>query len=340
MQQLTTGTLLQGGKYKIERVLGQGGFGITYLAAKNSSLRKVAIKEFFFKQYCGRDERTNDVYVPLQDNVNLVNKFKAKFLKEALTLKGLNHKNIIKVYESFEENKTAYYVMEYINGFSLTKMLDLCGPISENEAIGYIKQVADALEYLHARRIMHLDIKPDNIMSGINGEVTVIDFGVSKLYDDAGKGLTYTTPVGISKGYSPFEQTCDGGVSSFSPQSDVYALAATLYKLLSGVTPPPSPEVKDHGLPTDVLLTRNVGANVVNTIVNAMKTQNLRTQSVKEFMRQLEDESTFVLNEEMTDTIGNYHSDTEKTKVSSNNNKLLIGILLVAAICIIVFLIY
>lgn len=339
MQQLTNGTLLQGGKYKIERVLGQGGFGITYLATVHSSLRKVAIKEFFFKQYCGREENTSNVYVPLIENIKLVSKFRAKFLKEAITLKGLNHKNIVKVYESFEENNTAYYVMEYVDGSSLKKMLDQRGAIGESEAIGYINQVADALEYIHARRIMHLDIKPDNIMLGNNGQVTVIDFGVSKLYDDTGNGLTYTTPVGTSKGYSPFEQTYDGGVSSFSPQSDVYALAATLYKLLSGVTPPPSPEVKDFGLPTDVLLNRNISTNVVNTIVNAMKTQSVRTQSVKEFMRQLDDDSTVVLDEatEVKDTNNKTNPDVPKSSKDRSSNMWVAIILLIGVVIVIAF---
>lgn len=300
MQQLKVGTLLQGGKYKIERVLGQGGFGITYLASDSSVPRKVAIKEFFFKQFCGRDESTSHVYVPLPENSQLVDKFKVKFTKEAKMLMNLNHTNIIKVYDTFDENGTSYYVMEYVEGGSLKNRLQQHGYISEAEAIGYIKKVGKALEYIHSKKIMHLDIKPDNIMLGNKGMVKVIDFGVSKIYDDMGNGLTYTTPVGISKGYSPFEQTYDGGVSSFSPQSDVYALAATLYKLLTDITPPASPEVKDHGLPLEPLRDKNVSSNVIAAIVNAMKLRNARTQSVKEFIHQLDDESTIILDNQDT----------------------------------------
>lgn len=313
--QLTNGTLLQGGKYRIERDLGQGGFGITYLARETSSQRQVAIKEYFFKQYCGRDVTTSHVYVPIADNTRLVEKFGAKFRKEALTLLNLNHPNIIKVFDTFDENGTSYYVMEYVQGGSLKKMIETRGRIPEYEAIGYLRKVGSALEYIHSKSIMHLDIKPDNIMIGDNGKVTVIDFGVSKLYDaDSGNGLTATTPVGMSKGYSPFEQTYDGGVSSFSPQSDVYALAATLYKLLTGVTPPPSPDVKDHGLPRNPLQENNVSSNVIAAIVNAMKTRGLRTQSVKEFIRQLDDDSTIVIEDEETIVNGGNEKQTEVKK--------------------------
>lgn len=310
---LPNGTRLQGGKYRIERDLGQGGFGITYLARETSSQRQVAIKEFFFKQYCGRNETTSQVYVPLTENTNIVSKFKVKFKKEASMIMGLNNPGIVKVYDTFEENGTSYYVMEYIEGASLKGLLEERGYIPENEAIGYIRKVGEVLNYIHSKNMMHLDIKPDNIMLGKNGKVTVIDFGVSKLYDaDTGDSLTATTPVGMSKGYSPFEQTYTGGVKSFSPQSDVYALAATLYKLLTGVTPPSSPEVKDYGLPLGPLREKNISINVANTIVNAMKLQNVRTQSVKEFLRQLDDESTIVYDE---DTI----VSGENEKTSSGN---------------------
>ena len=114
MQQLKVGSSLQEGKYKIERVLGQGGFGITYLATQELLDRKVCIKEFFFKEYCERDEATSHVSLGTQSNHELVERFMNKFLKEARTISQLDHRNIIKIHDIFKENNTAYYVMELI----------------------------------------------------------------------------------------------------------------------------------------------------------------------------------------------------------------------------------
>ena len=118
MQQLSIGTLLQGGKYRIERVLGQGGFGITYLAVQSLLERKVCIKEFFYREYCERDEETSHVTLGTQSNQELVERFLNKFLKEARTISQLEHANIIHIHDIFNENNTAYYVMDYIEGES------------------------------------------------------------------------------------------------------------------------------------------------------------------------------------------------------------------------------
>ena len=114
MQQLKNGTTLQGGKYKIISMLGRGGFGITYLAENTMLDGKVAIKEFFFKEYCNRDEETSHVTIPTDGNREIVERFKAKFIKEARTIFRMNHPNIVRILDIFEENGTAYYVMEYI----------------------------------------------------------------------------------------------------------------------------------------------------------------------------------------------------------------------------------
>lgn len=279
--QLQSGTLLQGGKYKIERVLGQGGFGITYLAENTMLEGKVAIKEFFFKEYCNRDGETSHVTIPTEGNRELVNRFKQKFIKEARTIFKLNHPNIVRILDIFEENGTAYYVMDYIDGESLGDMVKRCGAIPESEAIGYIKEVASALSYIHGEKINHLDIKPGNVMKrGKDGQILVIDFGVAKQYDTETAEGTTTTPVGISHGYSPMEQYQRHGVQTFSPQSDVYALAATLYKLLTGITPPEAIEIQDQGLPLEPLETKHISETVIAAIINAMKSRSQRTQSV------------------------------------------------------------
>ena len=236
MQQLKVGSFLQGGKYKIEKVLGQGGFGITYLATQELLDRKVCIKEFFFKEYCERDEATSYVSLGTQSNHELVERFMNKFLKEARTISQLEHRNIIRIHDIFKENNTAYYVMDYVEGESLNEMVKRRGALPEKEAVAYVERVADALKYIHERNINHLDIKPSNIMIRQGDyRVILIDFGLSKQYNEYG-GQTSTTPVGISHGYAPMEQYKQGGVSTFSPQTDIYALGATLYKLVTGNT--------------------------------------------------------------------------------------------------------
>ena len=288
MQQLQPGTTLQGGKYKIERVLGQGGFGITYLALNTMLDGKVAIKEFFFKEYCDRDESTSHVTVGTSSNHDIVERFKQKFIKEAKTLFRLNHPNIVRILDIFEENATAYYVMEYIEGESLGDMVKRRGAIPEAEALGYIREVGGALSYIHSEKMNHLDIKPNNLVKrNKDGQVLVIDFGVAKQYDAQTSEGTTTTPVGISHGYSPAEQYRKNGVQTFSPQSDVYALAATLYKLLTGITPPEAMEIQDEGLPVDELNARGVSSAVTNAIVAAMRSRSVRTQSVEAFVADL-----------------------------------------------------
>ena len=249
MQQLKSGSLLQGGKYKIEKVLGQGGFGITYLAIQELLDRKVCIKEFFFKEYCERDEATSHVTLGTQSNREMVERFMNKFLKEARTITQLHHPNIIQIYDIFKENNTAYYVMEYIEGESLADMVKRQGALPETKAVEYIRQTATALEFNHLRSINHLDVKPSNIMvRKEEDKVVLIDFGLSKHYDVQG-AQTSTTPVGSSLGYAPMEQYNAGGVSTFSPLSDIYSLGATFYKLVTGTTPPQAIDVFNEGLP-------------------------------------------------------------------------------------------
>ena len=237
MNELKTGTVLQGGKYRIERVLGQGGIGITYMATQIALNRKVAIKEFFMKELCNRNNTTSQVSVPSIGSQDIVDRFRAKFVKEAQTIATLDNPHIIRIYDIFTENGTAYYVMDYIGGGSLTNIVEQDGPMSESVAISFIRQIGDALSYIHARHINHLDIKPSNILVGNNEQAVVIDFGLSKRYDATGS-QTSSTPVGISHGFAPLEQYQPGGVSTFSPSTDIYSLGATLYKLLSAQTPP------------------------------------------------------------------------------------------------------
>ena len=296
MQALRVNSTLQGGKYRIIEKLGQGGFGITYLAENTLLEGKVAIKEFFFKEYCERDDSTSRMTIPTSGNREIVERFKQKFIKEAKTIFRLNHPNIVHILDVFEENDTAYYVMEHIDGESLGDMVKRRSAIPEAEALGYVKDAASALEYIHSKNINHLDIKPGNLMRRKeDGRVFVIDFGVAKQYDLATSQGTTTTPVCISPGYSPVEQYRKNGVQSFSPQSDVYALAATLFKLLTGNTPPEAIEIQDEGLPVAELQAKQISRPVISAIAMAMKSRHERTQSVAEFINNLSGDDTVVI---------------------------------------------
>lgn len=212
---LKPGALLRHDTYRIERILGQGGFGITYLATDLSLERYVAIKEFFPKDYCDRGESTSYITVGTSSNIELVSRLKAKFLKEARNIAKFDHPGIIKIHTAFEENNTAYYVMDYIEGSNLNEIVKSSGALSESKAVNYITQVGDALDYIHKHNVNHLDIKPANIMIRRSDDRPIlIDFGLSKQYDSEGN-QTSTTPTGISHGYAPMEQYKAGGVSEF-----------------------------------------------------------------------------------------------------------------------------
>ena len=232
---LEQGTSLQGGKYKIIRYISSGGFGATYEASHVIFRKNVAIKEFFVKDYCNRDATTNNVVIATQSKCALVEKLRRKFLDEAVALFELRHNNIVRVTDVFEENGTAYYVMDYIDGSSLSAIIASRGALGESEAVGYIRQVADALDYVHSHNRLHLDIKPGNIMIDNAGNAVLIDFGVSKQYDEE-SGENTSTLIGVTPGYAPLEQV-GNNVIDFFPATDIYALGATLYKALTGVTP-------------------------------------------------------------------------------------------------------
>ena len=236
--QLKQDTELQNGKYRIIRVLGQGGFGITYLAEHTMLDKMVAIKEFFPKDYCDRDETTSTVTMGTRNNSELVTKLKRRFLKEAKNIAKLDHPGIVKIHDIFEENNTAYYVMDYIKGITLSEMVKLFGTLPEEKAIEYITKVGESLEYMHSNKMTHFDVKPANIIVADKNDMPVlIDFGLSKQYSQEGEE-TSTLLQAVSSGFSPIELYSPESFSEFSPQTDVYSLGATLYYLLSGCVPP------------------------------------------------------------------------------------------------------
>ena len=243
MQHLQPNSTLQGGKYRIERVLGQGGFGNTYMGINTTFEERVAIKEFFMQGINDRDDATGSITVNLERNKPQFEEQLEKFKKEALRIRALNNPQIVKVYDLFEENGTAYYVMDFVDGENLAERLKWTGkPMTEQEVREILPQILDALKTVHDAGIWHLDLKPANIMLTKEGKVKLIDFGASKQLNVQKGGATTSTAISYTNGYAPREQM-EQNYDKFGPWTDIYALGATLYTLLTKKLPP---------LPTDI----------------------------------------------------------------------------------------
>lgn len=284
--ELSVNSFLQGGKYRIVRYINSGGFGCTYEAEHVLLGKRVAIKEFFVKDFCNRDEHTCQVTVGTESKKGLVKKLQKKFIDEARALSGLHHPGIVSVSDVFGENGTAYYVMDYIDGCTLSDLLRHEGPLSESRALGYIRQVCAALSYVHAHDRLHLDIKPGNIMIDQEGKTVLIDFGASKQYDEC-SGENTSTLMGRTPGYAPLEQL-GNDVVKFLPATDIYAVGATLYKLLTGVTPLSATRLASgESLPP---LPAQVSASTHKAVESAMCLNKMqRPQSIEEFLQLLDE---------------------------------------------------
>ncbi|MBR1934900.1 MAG: serine/threonine protein kinase [Muribaculaceae bacterium] len=187
---MAIGTLLHG--YRIERYIASGGFGNTYLV-RHVSLDAVRVmKEFFIRGITGRSTDSLNVSVTLDVNRPLFESQLEKFRGEARRIFGLSHRNVVKVYDLFDENGTAYYVMDYVDGESLQDLVKRRGALPADEIRGYTLQVLDALDAIHSEGIFHLDLKPGNIMIDRQGVLHLIDFGASKQIEADGTAVTTT----------------------------------------------------------------------------------------------------------------------------------------------------
>ena len=233
---LRKGTILRG-IYRIEKRLATGGFGNTYIAINTEFDERVAIKEFFIKGKTERDDTTSSVSVSIVENLQEFEEQRDKFKKEARRIRKLNNKHIIRVYDLFEENGTAYYVMDYIDGESLADKLKRTNcPMSEQEVLQILPQILDALKTVHDINLWHLDLKPANIMMDKHGQITLIDFGASKHIEKNGV-LTTSSAMAKTEGYFPPEQTSQT-MKNIGAWTDIYSLGATLYNLLTNSNPP------------------------------------------------------------------------------------------------------
>lgn len=323
-QTLPIGTELIGPSYTyiIQKVLGQGGFGITYLASVKlkgllgtlNSDMKVAVKEFYMRDYCMRD---NSGSVSFSDSSkgSMSKKYAKKFAKEALHLSKLDHQNIVKVAESFEYNNTSYYVMEYLDGKCLDDYVAENIGLSEYESIKFIRQIGAALSYMHSQEMLHMDVKPKNIMLK-DGRCVLIDFGLAKQYDEQGQPESSTGLGAGTAGYAPLEQMNYSGDKEFAPTIDVYALGATLYKMLTSKTPPPASVILNDGFDRSELETINVSSDTIDVITMAMEPmKKKRIQTVDEFLALLPNEENM---KQSGDTSRNVLS--EETDILEKNN--------------------
>ena len=296
---LSKGKILKGGKYAycIDTVLGQGGYGFTYKVSFKTKIGNIpvtlyfAVKELFVKGHCYRgadglsmeysEASAPEVKESLRDFITEGNRL-AQFCK--------HDTHIVNVNEVFEANNTAYYVMEYLaEGDLRKKVLDNRGGLPEAQALSYILPVSEAVSYLHGEHMLHMDIKPENIVirkgtDGNHDEPVLIDFGVSLHFNKKGELTSKHDSVGVSLGYTPPEQ--HEGIFHFAPEVDVYSLGATLYYLLTGKSPQsPSDMEPDYIRRT---LPQSVSNQVREAIVHALRyNKSERTKTVADFIHEL-----------------------------------------------------
>ena len=289
--QLQPGTVIHGthNDYRIERVLGQGSFGITYVANVRlkgrlgaiESAAMVAIKEFFLRDVSSR----NGLRVFSVSDSTLCSDYRRDFLREAQNLSRLDNDHIVKVLETIEENDTVYYVMEYLSGSNLDQHILSHGKLSCREALDIAIQIGEALKCMHAQHMLHLDLKPLNVMRGEDGHIVLIDFGLSKCFGADGQPESSTRIGQGTTGYAPIEQHSFNKADGFMPTLDIYALGATLFKMLTGCVPPEASVVLNEGLPVDELSSAGVPPAVIALVERAMQPlRRMRHQTVGEFV--------------------------------------------------------
>ena len=318
---LPLGTVIQGGvkpygkkeehyQYHIEEVLGQGSFGITYKVwvsvkiGNATSKAYFAVKEHFVKGRCHRAVDGVTVEYPVETARDVEESLK-DFISEGRLLRAIckvknpddpdndGWRHVVPVNEVVEANNTAYFVMEYLDGGSIREKVP-AGGIDEQVAMTFMKPICRAVSYIHRNKILHLDIKPDNIVMRRNPataveEPVLIDFGVSYHFDSQGKLTSTHTTLGHSDGFSPIEQY--SVIDTFQTKVDVYALGATFFYLLTGKEPPKSVNVKVDTIAS--LLPSTVSERTRAAIVHAMaKDSDYRTPTVERFMEELAESIT------------------------------------------------
>ncbi len=333
---LPEGFVVKSGKntYRVVKVLGSGGFGITYKVIRQDGV-VFAMKEFFRKELCERDEAQTISY--LKSNKSTIETGIVDFITEAgrLNKQNISHPNIVSIYEVFKANNTAYYIMEYIAGVDLLHYIKKNGnkPLSLEQAISVMRPILQATALLHKNNITHLDIKHENIILTKEGDDSLrpvlIDFGLSKHYDKKGKATSTLTAAGCTDGFAPIEQY--SGLTEFTPEADVYALGATLLYLLSAKWPIKASDITSQqiveALPFDI------PEDTRDAILKAMrKDKGDRTSSVALLASNLGVDIDFQTGEGSVTHLLNIGGDTTPLKISNFKKPLIYGVAALAVI--------
>ena len=297
-------------RYKIINYISSGGFGNTYEAIDLRLDARVAIKELFISTLCSR-RINNCVKINNPKHFDTFNSHKLRFIREARRLHQFSHPNIVSVTDVFEANDTAYFVMEFLEGKTLR---EFPLPLPEKQVRKYLDQILSALEHVHNKGVLHLDIKPENIIIDSNDNAILIDFGASRLHsNNYGKnhGIS-TTSLAYTVGYAPLEQMSIESIKDLGTYSDFYALGATLYKLLSGNNP---------SLPNKILITPlepipGISAQLAKAIELSMKVlYTERLFSVDQFRRILNGETVDIIAERKEYNIVQQYNCQEEQQV-------------------------
>lgn len=362
MKYLKKGSILNQDQYRILKVLGSGGFGITYLAESLGHYMKsgfgdqffkydkpvpVVIKELYYDDFCNRDENTGLVNISNNDRKYEFQKLVKNQIDEGKIIKSLDHPNIVTTRDVFEENGTAYMVMDFIESEDLSDMIERQGKLEVEVAIRYILQILDAANYFHnvKNRVLHLDITPNNIIiSKEENNAVLIDFGASLIYNSENENKievnTSQIITGRKKHYSPNEQGDLDILKTFDPTFDTYAIGATLYHMVTGQKPQLSSQLstgrEKFRKPSEYLGKSELNINLDRVIEKAMSPfYNERYKQANDFKKDLctvngnsfDDEDTELITETSDEAKKEANDEkTEQVKVPESEKTLLVEV--------------
>lgn len=343
--QLKQGYKLHQGKYQLLNVIGNGGFSLTYKGIWNTEIRgnlgkipakvPVCIKEYFLKDYCRRDSNSPNVVASSPNGKEVFKKNKDGLIKEAKILSEVHHPNIVSVLEVFRQNNTVYIVMEFIAGQSLKQEVVEKGMLKEDYLLKIVQKIGSALSFIHKKNILHLDIKPSNILINQGHNPKLIDFGISKRYGLTDQQETSTSMLAVSKGYASIEQYDIEGMQVFSPCPDIYSLGASMYHLLTGQVPTESILISTKGLAKPRTLNPLISEKTENVILKAMSINSIdRYQCVEDMLLELglsldpcensskdEEDSTHLITPSLKEPIFTDNDDDTVLFVANKNSK-------------------
>lgn len=348
--ELPSGTVLNDGRYIIDKKIGAGGFGITYSGHHSTLNKKIAIKEFFLNGYNMRNTSNN--HVSLQGmEIDQFNHYRQRFINEAKTLAALNHDAIVKVEDIFDENGTSYMVMDFVEGNTLQQIVETEGPMEYEMAVNYIVLVCEALSYIHSNNILHRDVTPNNIIVTPDNKIVLIDFGSARRFVE---NKTQQHTILLTKGYAPLEQR--NNKLRKGAFTDLYSLGAVFYFLLTGVQPIDAIERTTEQMKEPIELNPNVPVQINAIIMKAMEMNSAdRYQTAQELIDDIfsgefpnnnnDDDklattafSTINENQDFDLVVKKQNTSRMSSKPKKKQTKLIIGMVVVASLIALTFL--